>query len=178
MNFINFKNLTNSISIGRILKPHGIQGEMFIEFFIDIFDNEELPFLIFELEGIMVPFEIVEFRSRSWQTATIRLEGINTEEEARQFTGLDIHVLKDVVRMEEKEEVPTEFFVGFQIFDADTKKSVGIISKVDSSTDNTLFIVDNEGDELLIPASEDYIININMDEKTIQMSLPSGLLDL
>lgn len=176
MNLTNFKNSTTPI--GHILKPHGIQGEMSIEFFMDVFDKEEFPFLIFELEGIMVPFEVVEFRSRSSQTATIRLDGVDTEEEARLFTGLDIHVLKDVVKIEEREEVPTEFFVGFEIFDADTKKSVGIISELDDSTDNVLFIVDNEGDELLIPASEDFIINIDMDKKIIQMSLPSGLLDL
>ena len=48
-----------------------------------------------------------------------------------------------------------------------------------SSTINTLFeLVTPEGDDLLIPATDELISDINAEERIIEMNLPEGLLSL
>ena len=49
---------------------------------------------------------------------------------------------------------------------------------MDTATLNTLFVVDYKGEELLIPAQEDFIIDIDRKHKVITVDLPEGLLAL
>jgi hypothetical protein len=51
---------------------------------------------------------------------------------------------------------------------------IGEIEHVEDSTANTIFFV---GDKL-IPATEDFIMRIDPQKRTIYMNLPEGLLDL
>ena len=43
---------------------------------------------------------------------------------------------------------------------------------------NTLFVVKQEGEELLVPAQEEFILGIDQEKKLITVELPEGLLDL
>ena len=52
------------------------------------------------------------------------------------------------------------------------------ITDVDDSTENALFVVENEGKTVYIPISEDFITEIDEQGKTIEMDLPEGILDL
>lgn len=63
--------------------------------------------------------------------------------------------------------------------DAVTGKVVGTLDRVDDSTLNLLFEVTTpEGDDLLIPASNDLIEEVSAERKEIRMAIPEGLLDL
>lgn len=69
--------------------------------------------------------------------------------------------------------------IGFQLVDAVTGKVVGTLDRVDDSTLNLLFEVTTpEGDDLLIPASNDLIEEVSAEKKKIRMAIPEGLLDL
>ena len=49
---------------------------------------------------------------------------------------------------------------------------------MDTSTINTLFVVDYQGEELLVPAQEEFIIDIDQKHKVITVDLPEGLIAL
>ena len=55
---------------------------------------------------------------------------------------------------------------------------LGEVTDVDTSTVNTLFIIDHNGEELLIPAQEEFITDIDHEHRVITVSLPEGLLNL
>ena len=56
---------------------------------------------------------------------------------------------------------------------------VGEVTDVDTSTVNTLFVVEDiRGEELLIPACEELITDVDTIHRVITMSLPEGLLNL
>ena len=55
-------SLDEIFPIGQINKPHGVNGELSFTFSSDVFDTEEIPYLIMEIEGIPVPFFIEEYR--------------------------------------------------------------------------------------------------------------------
>ena len=48
----------------------------------------------------------------------------------------------------------------------------------ENNTINTLFVVENGNDEILIPAQEEFIVNIDHDNKEIIFDLPEGLVSM
>jgi 16S rRNA processing protein RimM len=165
------------IPIGQIIKPHGISGEMSFSFTTDIFDREEVPYFIFELEGILIPFFLTEYRFKSNTTALLKLEGIVNDEQARNFAGLTVYLPKSYLEKVEDTEIEVDYFAGFSLVDSE-KGLLGVISEVDQTTENVLFVIPLKDDELLIPAGEEYIEKIDHDKKVIYVKLPEGLLDL
>lgn len=164
--------------IGRIGKPHGVRGEVLFHFSDDVFDRTESEYLILEVDGILVPFFMEEYRFRSDETALVRFCDINTQEEARELTGCDVYFLRSEVP-EYDDQLTWAQIVGFSIIDEQSGRSIGTISAVDDSTINTLFELRTpDGRDVLIPASDDLIADVDTESQTITMTIPEGLLDL
>ena len=160
--------------IGRLGKSHGVRGEVSFLFDDDVFDRVNADYLILDIDGILVPFFIEEYRFRSDTTALMKFEGIDTQERARELTGCDVYFPRDLA-VSDDDTISWSAIVGFDIIDANTNKSIGRIASVDDSTLNILFCLE---DGHLIPASEDLITQIDQQARTITMHLPAGLLDL
>jgi 16S rRNA processing protein RimM len=164
--------------IGKINKPHGINGEMSFTFTTDVFDSEDAQFFIFEIEGIFVPFCIESYRFKTDTTALLTLEDIENEEQAREFNGLTIYLPVSFQDKVKEEDIGMDYFIGFKLID-ETQGEIGIVTAIDESTKNVLFIAENAvGDEILIPASDDFIFDIDHDKKLIRMKIPEGLLQV
>ena len=164
--------------IGLFNKPHGIHGELQFTFTDDIFDRVDCDYLICLLDGIFVPFFIEEYRFRSDSTALVKLEGIDTAERARMFTNVEVYFPVKHAEEAEDGELSWNFFVGFRMEDV-RHGGLGEVVEVDTTTVNTLFVVEQEdGEELLVPAQEEFIVEINQEKKLITVELPEGLLNL
>lgn len=161
--------------IGRIGKAHGVKGEVSFNFDDDVFDRVEAEYLILEVDGILVPFFMEEYRFRSDNTALVKFEDIDTQERARELTNCDVFFPRHLAEDDEDEVLTYSFLVGFDIIDDSTGKKVGTIASVDDSTLNILFELE---DGRLIPASEELITDIDKENKTITIALPEGILDL
>ena len=187
-------------------KAHGLKGEINFQFTDDVWDriNSEdtpdgLPIkgempagqrgsvphergsvpLICEVDGILVPFFIEEYRFRSDSTAIMKLEDIDTIEKAQMLVNSPVYLEKKYQEALDEDEVSLHYFIGFRMLDGDNGQDIGTITDIDDQTDNWLFIVERpDGSEVLIPAHEEFIADINRDTKTMHMDLPLGLLDL
>lgn len=159
--------------IGKIGKPHGVKGEVSFQFDDDIFDRTDADFLILELDGILVPFFMEEYRFRSDSLALMKLEGIDTQERARELTNCEVFFPRE--QQEDEENLSWAAIIGFTVVNERTNTPVGTIASVDDSTENVLFELE---DGTLIPASEDLITNIDTKKRTITIDLPEGLLEL
>lgn len=168
---------TEVFPIGQITKPHGVNGEMSFSFSSDVFDREDVAYFVFEIQGLLVPFFIEQYRFRSNSTGLLTLDGVESDEQARAFAGLTIFVPKKFLEKVEDAEIELDYFAGFSLIDVE-KGLLGVISEVDQTTDNVLFVIPKDDDELLIPAGEEYIEAIDHEKKTILVRLPEGLLDL
>ena len=163
--------------IGLFNKPHGIHGELQFTFTDDIFDRVDCDYLICLLDGIFVPFFIEEYRFRSDSTALVKLEGIDTAERARMFTNIEVYFPVEHAEEAEDGELSWNFFIGFQMEDIH-HGPLGEVIDVDTTTVNTLFVVEREEEELLVPAQEEFIVGIDQKQKLITVELPEGLLNL
>ena len=160
--------------IGRIGKAHGVKGEVSFSFDDDVFDRVDADYLILEVDGILVPFFMEEYRFRSDNTALVKFEDIDTQDRARELTNCDVYFLRSEAD-DEEEELTYSFLVGFNIIDDQSGRNVGTIASIDENTLNILFELE---DGTLIPASEELITDIDKDNKTITIALPEGILEL
>ena len=140
----------------------------------DVFDRVDADYLVLELDGILVPFFMEEYRFRSDSTALVKFEDIDTQDRARELTNCDVYFPRSLAD-DDEEELSWTFLVGFDIVEAKTGKKVGTIASIDDSTANILFELE---DGRLIPASEELITDIDKEKNTITIDLPDGILDL
>lgn len=160
--------------IGKLGKTHGVKGEISFLFDDDVFDRVDADYLILKIDGILVPFFIEEYRFKSDSNALMKFEGIDTLEQARDLTGTDVYFPRSLADSDDG-TLTWSVLVGFDIIDADSGRTVGRIASVDDSTLNILFCLD---DGRLIPASEDLIIAVDQQARSLTMHIPAGLLEL
>ena len=139
-----------------------------------MFDRVDADYLILEIDGILVPFFIEEYRFKTDSNALMKFDGIDTQERARELTGCDVWFPRALAESDE-DGISWAAIVGFDIIESESGKTVGRIASVDDSTINILFCLE---DGRLIPASEELIIAIDQQARTITMQLPEGLLNL
>ena len=160
--------------IGRLGKSHGVKGEVSFLFDDDIFDRVDADYLVLDIDGILVPFFMEEYRFRNENVCLVKFCDIDTQQRAQELTGCDVYFPRALA--EEADEQPSlSSLVGFGIVDASDDKNVGSIAAIDDSTQNIMFELE---DGTLIPASNELIKDIDADSQTITMHLPQGLLDL
>lgn len=164
--------------IGVLGKPHGVKGEMQFRFTDDVFDQCDADYLVLDMEGILVPFFMEEYRFRSDEVALMKFCNIDTEERARELTSTEVYFPRTIAE-ESKDELSWAQIIGFKLLDSKTGKVVGEIVSVDDSTINLLFEIKTEtGGECLIPANENLIKGIDKAQQTIEVEIPDGLLEL
>lgn len=164
--------------IGRIGKPHGVDGEVSFHFDDDVFCRVDADYLVLDIDGILVPFFIDDYRFKGSETALVRFADIDTQERARNLTGCDVYFPREHSDAA-ADTISWAAVVGFHVIDAASGKPVGEITGVDDSTINVLFcLVTPGGDDILVPASGELVADIDTEGRTITMRLPDGLLNI
>ena len=160
--------------IGRLGKAHGVKGEVSFLFTDDIFDNVDAEYLVLDVDGILVPFFMEEYRFRNDSVCLVKFCDVDTQQRAQELTGCDVYFPRALA--EEAEETPSlSALVGFDIVNVPDGSSIGTIAAIDDTTQNILFELE---DGTLIPASDELIENIDVNKKEIIMNIPEGLLDI
>ena len=169
------------IAIGHYNKPHGTRGEISATIIVEIETLGELSCLVSDMDGIFVPFFVETCRPKSTDTVLLTIDGIDNEQEASRLVNHDIYALKREYLQEsidaDADSFPLDFFIGFELKDNDGSR-VGKIIDVDEQTENAIFVVDCDGEELMVPAADEMIVEFDIEKKVMVMDLPQGLLDL
>lgn len=161
--------------IGLIGKAHGVKGELSIQIDDDVFDRVDAEYLVLKLDGIFVPFFMEEYRFKSDSVALVKFEGVDTQERARELTGVEVFFPRELAEQDEETELSYAALVGYTLIDNNSGKPVGTIAYVDEQTINIMFELE---DGRLIPASEELIVDVDQKARTITLDIPEGILDL
>ena len=162
------------VYFGKFLKPHGTKGEIGLQG--DTFAlGDDCDFVACDIDGILVPFFFESVRSKNSDTLIVKVERMGNADEVRYLTNREAFIPRKWV--EESEEVSLGYFIGFMATDR-TLGEIGEIVDIDDSTINTLFVLEKDGEEILIPAQEEFIADIDHDRQTIVFDLPQGLVTL
>jgi 16S rRNA processing protein RimM len=156
------------ISIGRITRTHGKRGELQCLMTNEYWDNADATFLILKLDNILVPFRVQDWRGKGSDSLIFQLDNITDEQEAQRLIGTEAFMLLSDMNQED-EVMPTwQSLVGYRVMDTD-QGELGTVDQVDETTINTLITL---SDGRLIPIHEDFIIDINAEDKLLTICLP------
>jgi 16S rRNA processing protein RimM len=167
----------NRIVIGRVSKPHGMKGEIRIEYF-----NSEDPNFFSRYQMIFIqgdtgspqPYRPIAVRPHK-KFVLAQLEGVRTREEAEQLRGKA--VLVDITELPslDEDEYYWHEILGMRVV-TEEGENVGKITEILPTGSNDVYVVREGERECLIPAIKEVIISIDKKARTIVMRPLEGLL--
>lgn len=167
-------SLESVFKIGHLGKPHGYKGEIGFSFTSDVWDRAEADYLFLMLDGILVPFFLEAYRFRGEHSALLKFVGLDSAEALQDIVGAEVYFPYSLMPEDEEVDYTWQSLVGYRVED-DEAGALGEIVRVDETTVNVLFELENG---TLIPAVEEFIRDVNHDERVIHTHLPEGLLEL
>jgi 16S rRNA processing protein RimM len=165
--------------IGEILRPHGVRGELRMRILTDYPERITELGKVYVGEGVdaKVPAVYAVEHMRMHQNyGLLKLEGIDNRTDAEIFRQLYLMVsIEDAVPLEEGE------FYLFQLIGLDVRTADGVqlgkIIDVMETGANDVYIVESARyGELLIPVTDETIIETNIEQGFIAVNLPEGLI--
>lgn len=165
--------------LGTFVKKVGTDGRLLLQLDTDQpgqYINTESVFV--ELNKRLVPFFVSQFRLLPGASAHLRLEDIDNEEQAQLLVGADVYLPLEQLPKLEGNRFYYHEVIGFSVFDRASNRSAGVIRDVLENGPNDLFLLERDGDEILIPLADPWIISVNRERQVITMELPEGLLEV
>jgi len=163
--------------IGFFARPHGIKGELSLVTDYDLFEDENDPYVICEMDGILVPFFVDSFRYKGKAVILVKLENVDSETTAKTFVNREVFYPKNHIKEPATDELAWKNLMGYMLADT-IKGELGIITHVDETTMNTLFTVDYLGKELLVPVADELVDSIDREKRKIVLAIPEGVVEL
>jgi len=163
------------LPIGKIGKIFGSKGEVSLvlyDSFPEDFNLEEPVFV--DVDSLTVPLFFDKFEPRGRSGATAQFADIDTERRATEMVGREFCIQVDDDR--EDDEFYMEDLVGFR---AEVGEGIEgeIIDYIDSPL-NPLFEIGIDGREVLIPAVDEFVAEIDIEQRVVTFELPEGMLSL
>lgn len=158
------------IAVGTIDKTHGTKGELRVTLSSDK-QFKEWAFL--EIQGKPVPFKIAAFSPTFDDGALLKLDRVGTIELASSFVGYTLLLPKG--KRKKGEVYHEDDFTGFALID---KKlgNIGEVESVEEFPNQLLIKTTHKSNEVLIPAVEAFIEEIDEAQRVIYLNLPEGLI--
>lgn len=163
--------------LGIITRPHGLSGE--VQLSLDAENPEsyqELESVFVEINNKLIPF-FIESISISGKKAIIRFDDVSSQQEAAALGGKKVFLPVDLLPDLEDDQFYYHEITGFRIID-NAKGELGVVEAVVENPGHDLIIMDYLSKEVLIPITDDIVLLVDRDKKTIQVDLPNGLLEL
>ena len=165
--------------IGEILRPHGVRGELRTKILTDY------PERISQLDTIFLGKSIASSKKKPYEITFMRmhkgyglisLEGINSRDKAERLRGLFVMInIADAIPLDD-DEIYLYQLIGLTV-KTQSGQNLGTISEVLETGANDVYIINGDTyGEILIPVTEQTIIETNVDDGFILVSPPEGLL--
>ena len=163
--------------IGRIVKIHGFKGEVVLRLDTDIPEAyEQMESLFLQRAEAMIPF-FIQRSSLSGQFLRIKLEGVDTEEEARRLVRSEAYLPIECLPELEEGQFYYHEITGYRVVDK-TAGEIGTVKRVNDAPVQPLFEIDSHGKEILVPVVDDFIEKVDKQGRALYLNLPDGLLNL
>ncbi|AEW86840.1 16S rRNA processing protein RimM [Flavobacterium columnare NBRC 100251 = ATCC 23463] len=164
--------------LGKIAKKFSFKGEVLI-----YLDTDE-PEMYEELESVfvaynkdLVPFFIEKTQLHKGTFLKVKFEDINSEEEADEIIGKEVYLPLSMLPPLEGNKFYYHEVIGYKVLDQ-RLGYIGNIVAINDSAAQPLFEIEKEGIEVLVPMIDEFIIELNRNNKTILLNTPEGLVDL
>lgn len=163
------------ITIGKIIAPHGVRGEVKVLPLTDFPDRfQTMKSVWLDIKGKEMGVESVRFNN---ETPLVKFSGIDDRDQAEKLRNGLLQVLP-----EELVVLPAGHYYQFQIIGLAVSNEVGLslgtVSEIIQTGANDIYVVKNQqGKELLIPALKETVLAIDIPAGRMVVKLLPGLGD-
>jgi 16S rRNA processing protein RimM len=167
------------VAVGRILRPHGIRGEMALEIHSQVADRFAAGRILWLVppNGAERRVEVRGLRSGAGHSSLLKLAGVDDRDAAEAIRGSWLEV--------ERSEVPPAPQGTHYLFDLvgrrcvdDVAGDLGPIVEVREDGGGLLLVVEHPRCELLVPYVEAIVVAVEQETPTVRVHLPVGLLEV
>jgi len=162
------------LAVGRVIKPHGVQGEVRVELMTDLPQRFEWLKVIYVGERNPRPIAVESVRYHQ-EFVLLKLAGYPTRTEAEALRN-------ELLQVPEEEAIPLEegeYFLhqllGLEVF-TEGGQGLGRLTDVLETGANNVFVVVGPGGEHLIPDIPDVVQEVDVDGGRIVIRPLPGLL--
>ena len=166
------------MTVGEIRKPHGLHGEVIAKFHIslDQFELDAERLVLADVSRGQKPRPVVADRIRPHKgNYIVKFDIADSLEEAEALRGYDILVDRESLKPKEDDIYFVSDIIGLKVID-DDGRSIGSVSDVWFFPSNDVYVVEGELGEVLIPAVEDYVLDVNVEEGKMTVKMDDGFI--
>ena len=164
--------------LGKIVKKYSFKGELLAKIDADQPElYEDLDAVFVQVRNNLIPFFIESSQLHKSELLRIKFEDVDNEGDAEALLKSELYLPLELLPKLEGNTFYFHEVIGFKMIDTNFG-DVGIIKAINDSTAQSLFEVDRDGIEILIPMNDEFIKEVNRINKTIEVNTPEGLIDL
>ena len=165
------------LRVGVISTTHGVRGEVKVYPTTDDVNRfKKLKKVVLDTGREYIDFEIsgVKFFKN---LVILKFKGIDNINDIEKYKGKDLLVHReDAVALEENENYVADL-IDLKVV-TDDGKVLGYLTEVMETGANDVYVVETEdGQELLLPAIRDCILDVDLDEEVMTVHILPGLFD-
>ncbi len=162
------------VPVGKVVKTHGIRGALKVRPYGETLGEMGAGEKLFFIEdGVQLQLTLVSLRAqkRGW---IAQFEEIGTFDRAQALTGKEI-----LIEMDRLPPLSEGEYYHFQLIglSVETKEGepLGTLSAIFETPGNDVYVVESGEKELLIPAVEDVICEVDLQSRKLIVDLPEGI---
>lgn len=162
------------ILIGKIAGAHGVKGYLKMISYADslaVFPPGS-P-LLFKKSG-KESIHTVQWVKPHKRSVLLCLKGVENRDQAELFAGSELFIEASLLPELEEGTYYWNDLIGLSVFTIE-KTYLGRITSILPTGSNDVYVVKDGKNETLIPALEPVVIEINLEDRTMQVDLPEGL---
>ncbi len=167
----------NFYYLGTLTKPFGLKGELCA--FFDVDDCERylgLTAIFVETDGEMLPYMIEKLQYRGNNQFIVKLQDVEMDN-VREFVQTDMYLpISELPKLSGNRFYFHEV-IGFKVVD-ERLGEIGVCKDFMELANNPLMQVDHNGSEILIPASGQFVTNVDRENRILHVTTPEGLVEL
>lgn len=164
--------------LGYFTKLHGYKGELTA--YLDtefLHDYEDLEAIFVESKGQIVPYIVELLETKTNKTVKVKLEGVDDEATAKSLVKSKIFIRKEDISETDESRIELKNLVGYLAID-EVEGELGRVKQIMELAGNPQLEIEYKGKMILLPLHEDFILEIDHDNKIVRVSAPEGLIDL
>jgi 16S rRNA processing protein RimM len=165
------------IPIGKIVGTHGIKGQLKVISYgdsIDLFAPGQR--LVVGREGEVLAAFRIAFACPHKRVIRLSLDGIESTEAAEAWIGCQLYIDKASLPQLEEGSYYWQQIMGLEAFTLDDRR-LGRVEAILPTGSNDVYVVRDGRKELLIPAIDSVVVDIDLEQKILRVDLPEGLED-
>ena len=173
------KETASLISLGKIVKPHGIKGAVQVYPYSDadlLLKTKTL--YISDDEGRNVPFHVSWARTKKKNALIIQFAKVTDRNFSEQLTGKEVFIDKAAIPPSGPGEYYHFQLKGLKVYDSKRGFTGHIQGILDAGGNDILVIRDKENREIMIPAVKEFLMEIDLMSGICKVDIPDGLYDL